>query len=74
MTATTIRVEFPPRMMSRELAAYYIGRSVRDLDALREQNEITPKGEGRRVLYDKADLDRVCDRLAERPSSRGQAA
>lgn len=59
-------------MMSRELAAYYIGKSVRELDALREQREIVPKGEGRRVLYDKADLDRVCDNLPERPTSRGQ--
>lgn len=74
MSVQTIRVEFPPRMMSRELAAYYIGKSVRDLDALREAKEITPKGEGRRVLYDKADLDRVCDRMAERPASRGQVA
>jgi hypothetical protein len=57
-------------MMSRELAAYYIGRSLRDLDALRESKEITPKGEGRRVLYDKVDLDRVCDKMPERPSSR----
>ncbi|GGF11323.1 hypothetical protein [Subtercola lobariae] len=72
MSATTIRVEFPPRMMSRELAAYYIGKSVRDLDALREQNEITPKGTGRRVLYDKRDLDRHCDNLPERSSSRSQ--
>lgn len=74
MSGTTIRVEFPPRMMSRDLAAYYIGRSVRDLDALREAKEITPKGEGRRVLYDKADLDRVCDLLKERAASRGQSA
>ncbi|TIH32691.1 hypothetical protein D4765_15480 [Subtercola vilae] len=61
-------------MMSREIAAYYIGRSVRELDVLRETKEITPRGEGRRVLYDKADLDRVCDRLAERPATRGQVA
>lgn len=72
MTASIIRVEFPPRMMTRELAAYYTGRSVRDLDALREQKKITPKGDGRRVLYDKAELDVVCDELPERDATRGQ--
>lgn len=74
MSGTTLRVEFPPRMMSRDLAAYYIGKSVRDLDDLRVQKEITPKGDGRRVLYDKADLDRYCDLMKERAASRGQSA
>jgi hypothetical protein len=58
--------------MTREQAAYYLSLSLRDLDALREQKEITPKGKGRRVLYDKHDLDRIADRMPERPATRGQ--
>ncbi len=72
MSLHVIRVEFAPRMMTREQAAYYLSLSLRDLDVLREQKEITPKGRGRRVLYDKVDLDRVADRMPERPASRGQ--
>lgn len=68
-----IRVEFAPRLMDRALAAYYVTNgSLRDLDRLREQKIITPKGEGRNVLYDKADLDAYADTLAERPATRGQ--
>ena len=70
-----IRVEFPPRLMNRNLAAYYVTNgSLRDLDRLREQKIITPKGEGRNVMYDKGDLDAYADTLTERPASRSQAA
>jgi len=70
-----IRVEFPPRLMDRNLAAYYVTHgSLRDLDRLREQKIITPRGKGRTVLYDKKDLDAYADTLDERPASRGQAA
>jgi hypothetical protein len=70
-----IRVEFPPRLMDRALAAYYVcNGSIRDLDRLREQKIITPKGSGRNVMYDKADLDAYADTLVERPASRGQNA
>jgi len=70
-----IRVEFPPRLMDRNLAAYYVTHgSLRDLDRLREQKIITPKGEGRNVLYDKKDLDAYADTLTERPASREQTS
>ncbi|WP_066040870.1 hypothetical protein [Herbiconiux solani] len=72
MSLYVTRVEFAPRMMTREMAAYYLSISLRDLDVLREQKEITPKGRGRRVLYDKADLDRIADKMPERPATRGQ--
>lgn len=62
-------------MMSREQAAYYITNdSIRDLDRLREQKKITPKGEGRRVQYDTKELDAYADTIAERPASRGQTS
>lgn len=61
--------------MSRSLAAFYVcNGSLRDLDRLREQKIITPKGEGRNVMYDKADLDAYADTLKERPASRGQTS
>lgn len=70
-----IRVEFAPRLMDRNLAAYYVcNGSLRDLDRLREQKIITPKGEGRNVMYDKSDLDAYADTLLERPATRGQSA
>ena len=71
---TTIRVEFPPAEMTRELAAYYLSRSVREIDILREQNKITPVGDGKRVFYRKSDLDAFVDAEPERPATRGQAA
>jgi len=74
MTASTIRVEFPPALMTREIAAYYISGSLRDLDHLRETKEITPVGEGRRVKYRKTDLDAYVAKVAERPASRGGAS
>jgi len=70
-----IRVEFAPRLMDRALAAYYVcNGSLRDLDRLREQKIITPRGHGRNVMYDKADLDAYADTLIERPATRGTAA
>ncbi len=70
-----IRIEFPPRLMDRNLAAYYVTHgSLRDLDRLREQKIITPKGDGRNVLYDKKDLDAYADTLTERPASRAAAS
>ena len=70
-----IRVEFAPRLMDRNLAAYYVcNGSLRDLDRLREQKIITPKGAGRNVMYDKSDLDAYADTLVERPATRGGAA
>ena len=74
MNGAPIRIEFPPALMTRELAAYYISGSLRDLDRLRETKEITPVGEGRRVKYRKADLDAYVEREKERPATRGQVA
>jgi len=68
--STTLRVEFPPALMTRDMAAYYIGASLRDLDRLREQKIITPVGEGRRVHYRKSELDSYIDNIVERPASR----
>lgn len=68
------RIEFAPALMTRELAAYYISASLRELDGLRETRDITPVGEGKRVKYRKSDLDAYVERVKERAASRGQSA
>jgi hypothetical protein len=63
-----LRIEFPPALMTREIAAYYISGSLRDIDELRAQQEITPVGKSKRVKYRKEDLDKYVNKLAERAS------
>jgi hypothetical protein len=65
-----IRIEFAPALMTREIAAFYISKSLRELDVLREQKEITPVGDGRRVMYRKSELESWIDNLKERSTSR----
>lgn len=72
MNGLGVRIEFPPALMTREIAAFYISASLRELDLLRETNEVTPVGKGKRVRYRKDDLDAYIKNLPERASSRGQ--
>ena len=74
MTGPLLRIEFPPALMTRELAAYYISGSLRDLDRLRESKDITPVGDGRRVMYRKSELDTYIEKIKERDATRGQSA
>jgi hypothetical protein len=62
----TIRIEFPPALMTREIAAYYISGSLSDVDLLRHKGEITQVGNQKRVKFRKTDLDRYIERLPER--------
>lgn len=67
MSAGTIqRIEFPPALFTRELAAYYLSMSLRDVDELRAQGHLIPVGDSKRVKFAKADLDRYVDTLPER--------
>jgi hypothetical protein len=54
-----------PRLMGDDLAAQYLQISATTLRAL----NITPRHIGRRVLWDRHDLDRYIDRLADQPMS-----
>jgi hypothetical protein len=65
---SAIRIEFPPALMTREIAAFYISGSLRDVDDLRAQNIITPVGTSKRVKYRKTDLDAYVAQLVERAS------
>jgi len=69
-----LRIEFAPALMTRELAAFYISGSLRELDRLRELKEITPLGDSKRVMYRKSELDAYIDRMAERPATKGKAS
>jgi len=52
-----------PRLMSEPQAAAYVSLSVNTLRA----NGPSPRRVGRRVLYDRIDLDRWADRLGGQP-------
>jgi len=62
-----LRIEFPPRLFTREMAAYYLACSPRQIDKYRELREITPLMDGSRVKYRREDLDRIADRMPEKP-------
>lgn len=52
-----------PRLMGVDLAAGYFGVSANTFKAL----NIQPRTIGRRVLWDRLDLDRYADRLGDQP-------
>jgi hypothetical protein len=60
------RIEFPPALFTRELAAYYLSCSLRDIDDLRAKGELIPVGNSKRIRFAKADLDRHVENLPER--------
>lgn len=65
------RIEFAPALFTRELAAYYLSMSLRDIDNLRAKGELIPVGTGLRVKYSKEELDRYVASLPERPAAKG---
>jgi hypothetical protein len=69
--SNVIRAEFAPALMGKELAAYYIGKSPRYIDYLREQREITAYGDTRNPEFKRCELDEWIDR---RPEKHGGAA
>lgn len=64
-----LRIEFPPALMTREIAAYYISGSLRDVDELKSQGELIPVGNSKRIKFRKEDLDRYINKLPERRSA-----
>lgn len=66
MTTTAPYLEFPPALMTRELAAYYLSASLREVDYLRANGQIVAVGAGKRVKFRKEDLDRYVNRLGGR--------
>lgn len=64
------RIEFAPALFTRELAAFYLSMSLRELDDLRSKGDLIPVGDGKRVKFKKAELDRYADSLPERDGDR----
>jgi hypothetical protein len=62
----TLRIEFAPALMTREIAAYYIDGTLRDIDELRAKGELTPVGGQKRIKFRKTDLDHYIAALEER--------
>lgn len=60
------RIEFPPALFTRELAAYYLSKSMREVDDLRASGELIPVGDGKRITFTKTELDRYVSELRER--------
>lgn len=60
------RLEFPPALMTRELAAYYLSMSIREVDDLRAKGELIPVGDSKRIKFAKDELDRYVASLPER--------
>jgi hypothetical protein len=62
------RIEFAPALFTRELAAYYLSKSLREVDDLRASGDLIPVGDGKRITFTKAELDGYVDGLKERPA------
>ncbi|WFR66613.1 hypothetical protein P9139_17975 [Curtobacterium flaccumfaciens] len=65
-SGTAVRIEFAPALFTRELAAYYLSCSLRDIDDLRAKGELIPVGDTKRIKFRKEDLDRHAANLPER--------
>lgn len=64
--ATIIRIEFPPALMTKEVSAFYLSKSVREIDELRAKKLLTAVGDSKRVMFTKEELDRYVASLQER--------
>lgn len=64
------RIEFAPALFTRELSAYYLSKSLREVDDLRSKGELIPVGDGKRIMFTKAELDRYVENLPERDGER----
>lgn len=66
MTAATPYLDFPPALMTRDIAAYYLSASLREVDYLRANGNLVAVGTGKRVKFRKEDLDSYVERLSSR--------
>lgn len=66
--SNVLRVEFAPALMGKDLAAYYISKSPRFIDYLREQREITAYGDTKNPEFKRAELDEWIARRPEKSS------
>ncbi len=60
------RIEWHPGLFTKELAAVYLSKSERELDVLRAEGKLIARGEGKRIMFTKKELDHFIERLPER--------
>ena len=60
------RIEWHPGLFTKELAAVYLSKSVREIDMLRTDGTLIPVGDGKRVYFTKKELDHYIEQLPER--------
>lgn len=66
MNAQAPRIEWHPGLFTKELAALYLSKSVREIDMLRTDGTLIPVGDGKRVMFTKQELDHYIESLPER--------
>ena len=66
-----IRVGYPPFLMTREEAAYYLCISTRTLDGLQAQSKIIPKRLGGKRGFLREDLEEFARSLPDWEQSTG---
>jgi hypothetical protein len=59
-----------PRLLSRMQAAVYVGLSATEFDTWAQLNRVRPIRHGRRVLFDRRQLDLVIDHLVDMLDSK----
>lgn len=59
---------FTPALFTKDAAAFYLGMSEREVDDLRKVGELIPVGDGKRIKFRRAELDRYAESLPERDS------
>ncbi len=67
--AAALQLDFPPALLTREIAAFYLSASLREVDYLRTSGELVAVGKGKRVKFRKEDLDVYIARLPDRSHS-----
>ena len=66
---TALRIEFPPGVMTKPVAAYYLGMSEREIDRLRAEKKliaVSDEHHPKLVKFLKEELDRYRLSLTER--------
>jgi hypothetical protein len=65
----TAQFAFTPGLFTKDAAAFYLGKSTREIDELRATGDLIPVGNGKRVTFTRDELDRYISNLPERAST-----
>lgn len=73
MKTPTPYLDFAPALMTREVTAYYLSASLREVDYLRSSGKLQPVGDGKRIKYRKTDIDAYLATLTPRHDTHANA-